>query len=106
MLKKASCTVRVVNIDPSLNEDALRSIFEESAPKSILDLSLASFRHGHLQTQMATITFKNESDAIRATALNDTQAGESKLGVDRDFLGLTVLYCPDSPEVELVCSCS
>ena len=51
-------------------------------------------------TQTATITFQDEKEAIDALAYNNRQVGDSRVGIDVGFLGLTLLYSSDKPEIE------
>ena len=98
--KNSTSTVRVVNIDPRATEPELRAAFEIALPRSILKTSLAKSNPDHDAVQTATITFKDDKDARKALALDGATLASCRLGVDVDFLGLTILASPPEAAVE------
>lgn len=97
---KAGATVRMVNIDPCVQKSELSDFLINHGLKMVLRLSLcpSSFERGAMQ--VATITFGTPSEAKRSLALTGTVLGKFVIGVDIDFMGLTVLAGPKEPQLE------
>ena len=93
-------TVRVVNVDPTITEEALCATFEIALPRSILNASLAAPDSRPNSLRTATITFHKDVDSRKALHLDGALVGSYNIGVDTNFLGLTVLVLPSNPEVE------
>lgn len=50
--------------------------------------------------QVATLSFQSENEAKKALDLSGKFMGPCEIGIDREFLGLTVLAAPENPLVE------
>lgn len=97
-----SNTVRVVNISAGTTPNALRQYIDARFPDSVARLSLARQSGEEDSTQAATITFKSMRTARKALLLDNRSFDGTQLGFDADFLGLTALATPETPEIEYV----
>lgn len=97
---KTGATVRMVNIDPCVQKSELIEILRSHGQRSVVHVSLCPTSSAHDAMQVATITFETPSEAKRSLALVGTLLGKSKIAVDNDFMGLTILAAPKEPQLE------
>lgn len=97
---KAGATVRVVNIDPSIQKSELDELLTKHSLRPTSQASLCPSSSAHGAMQVATVTFETPSEAKRSLALTGTLLGKSRIAVDNDFMGLTVLAAPNVPQLE------
>ena len=94
MLSKPVATVRVVNIEPGQSWDDLRRLFENHGLRPLASKSLYPLGTADDSSFVATLSFARENEAKEALQLNGKVLGNARIGVDRDFYGLTVVGAP------------
>jgi hypothetical protein len=97
MFSKPVKTVRVGNLDPQASWEELITLFISSGHKPLIQGSFCPAADGK---QIATVSFQSEREAKKALSLNGKVIGSSKIELDRDFFGLTVLASSQEPLFE------
>jgi hypothetical protein len=98
MLSKPITTVRVVNIEPGQRAEDLQRLFENHGLRPLPNGSLCPSGTDDGSTYVATLSFTSEEEAKDALQLNGKVLGKTRIGVDHDFYGLTVVGAPVEPK--------
>lgn len=100
MQPKNVSTIRVSQLAPGTREANLLQFFGRNKLLTASCLSLCPITSAHNERLTATVTFNTPSEAKKALSLDGQHMGDSKLSVERDFRGFTVLASPQEPSVE------
>jgi hypothetical protein len=98
MLPKPVATVRVVNIEPGQSRDDLQRLFGNHGLRPLPNGSYCPSGTADNSPSVATVSFASEGEVKQALQLNGKVLGNSKIRVDRDFYGLTVVGAPSESQ--------
>jgi len=97
VFSKAVKTVRVSNLDAQVQWDTLMTLFTSRGHTPKSQGSLCKTPDG---TQVATVSFRSDSEASKALSLNGELIRGKLVEIDRNFFGLTILSAPEKPSLE------